>query len=39
MGRWAGETLIDLLDDAEATPPTRLTMPCPLVRRSSVAPL
>jgi LacI family transcriptional regulator len=40
MGYWAGETLAALLDEAPAarpTTPTRLTMPCPLVRRSSVA--
>jgi LacI family transcriptional regulator len=41
MGFWAGETLANLLDESgsEATTPRPLLMPCPLVRRWSVAPV
>jgi LacI family transcriptional regulator len=40
MGFWAGETLADLLDEPDSVVTTHrpLLMPCPLVRRSSVAP-
>ena len=37
MGYWASERLIGLLDDDETDPCSGLTMPCPLVRRSSIA--
>jgi LacI family transcriptional regulator len=41
MGFWAGETLAQLLDEPESelTTPRPLLMPCPLVRRWSVAPV
>ncbi|TDO46246.1 LacI family transcriptional regulator [Kribbella sp. VKM Ac-2527] len=40
MGYWAGERLVEVLDDTDQSAPvSRLTMPCPLVRRSSVAPV
>ena len=39
MGFWAGETLADLLEEpgSEVTTPRPLLLPCPLVRRWSVA--
>jgi LacI family transcriptional regulator len=39
MGAWAVQTIIDLLDtpDGERPPAPRTTMPCPLIRRASVA--
>ncbi len=39
MGAWAVETIVDLLDTpvGEQPPAPRTTMPCPLIRRASVA--
>jgi len=39
MGYWAGETLIDLLEEPGSDVPPPLLMPCPISRRSSTAEL